>query len=678
MRKPRHPDPDALRSLFESGEAWIVKRVLRYARDLGYSRYTSTLEEAWRVSVQGLTSSMLMMLEQCGFELDIECEEDLSKDAAVLFGIREAGLHRTRGIDLGMFLGLMKYYRTAYEDLIHERITDPEDAWEYRTVVERFFDRLEIGFTVEWAGFSEQEALTEMQERSRITTEEKVKYLTVFESVNAPLLLLTAEGMIENINESAAEMFGVEGVSGSAYYSKLATGMPFEPLAEDIAGFLTRGLRDQQFERTLDTTIGPRVFMVRIKRLLDVSGKFTGLTVVLSDVSERHAVEQELRASKRQYEFLFHNMMDAFAHHRVVRDDDGRVVDYVFIELNDAFERMTGLSATASLGTPVTELLPGLEEGSFDWIGTYGRVVDLQQETSFEQYSRDLDRWYEVQAYPTGPDTFAAVFSDVTDAKTQEERLGALVDERTRELQESLDELSKANRVKDDFLASMSHELRTPLNSVLGFSGILLSGLAGELNDEQSRQLGMIRSSGERLLTLVNDVLDLSRIEAGYVDVEVREFDLVTLCEQVAESLRPIAFTKGLEVRVSYDYLVVPVWTDEDKLSQILLNLISNALKFTDVGRVTVEPSISRDGMTAEVRVTDTGKGIEPDELHHIFERFHRTNITEPLKDGAGLGLSISRRLAELLGGKIDVESTPGIGSVFTLHIPVRHESARL
>lgn len=675
----RHvPDPDELRSLLEAGDDWIIQRVLTYAQRLGYTRYTSTLEEAWRVSVRGLSESLALALDEYGCDLDIECEEDVTKDPAVAFGTEEARRHRTRGIDLRMFLSLMKYYRSAYEDYVGVKVEDPTLAWEYRTVIERFFDRVELGYTVEWAGLSEQSALTEMQERTRESTAEKVKYLTVFESVSEPLVLLTSDGLIDNINETAAHLFGVPGVSGSSYYSQVSVGERFTPLAEEIDDFLKHDYRDQHFERELETSEGSKVFVVRFKRLLDFSGKFTGLTVVLSDVTERVGVEKELRSSQRQYESLFHNMMDAFAHHRVVRDGEGAVVDYVFLELNDAFQKMTGLSEEDSLGRRVTELLPDLANDPFDWIGAYARVVDEQAETSFEVFSDTLDKWYDIQAYPTGPETFAVVFSDVTDTKTQEVRLESLVAERTRELQESLDALAEANHVKDDFLAGMSHELRTPLNTVLGFSGMLLSGLAGELNEEQSRQIGMIRSAGERLLTLVNDVLDLSRIEAGYVDVEAHEFDLVTLCEQVAESLRPIAASKGIQLSVDYDDLVIPVWTDEDKTAQILLNILSNALKFTDFGRIRVEPSIERDGLTARVKIRDTGRGIEPEDVPKVFERFHRSNLTEPLKDGAGLGLAISSRLAELLGGRIEVESAPGIGSTFTLIVPVRHESARI
>ncbi|MDO9558010.1 MAG: ATP-binding protein [Coriobacteriia bacterium] len=562
----RIPDPQELRSLLISSEDWLMSRILSYAREHGFTPPTSTPGEAWRVSIQGLTESLVAMLDERGCDLDLTCDEDVMSDSALEFGIAKARLHRSRGVSLQMFLPLMKYYRTSYEDLVRERIEDRPLAWKYRDVIARFFDRVEIGYVVEWAEVAEHEALAEMQERARATT----------------------------------------------------------------------------------------------------------------DVAERHDVEQELRASQRQYESLFHNMMNAFAHHRVVRDGDGCIVDYEFLEFNEAFEEMTGLSAQTSIGRWATELLPSMVSESFDWIGTYACVVDQQAETSFESHSESLGRWYDVQAYPTGPNTFAAVFRDVTASKTQEDRLEALIAESTRELQESLDALAEANRVKDDFLASMSHELRTPLNSVIGFSGMLLSGLAGELNEEQTRQIGMIRSSGERLLVLVNDVLDLSRIEAGYVDVTVHEFDLLSLCEQVTESLRPVAVTKGLELIVRYDDLVIPVWTDEDKTAQILLNLISNALKFTDKGRVLVESSMSRDGMTAFVRVTDTGRGINPDDMRHVFERFHRTDITKSLKNGAGLGLAISRRLAELLGGRIEVASAPDIGSAFTLVIPVRHESAML
>ncbi len=299
---------------------------------------------------------------------------------------------------------------------------------------------------------------------------------------------------------------------------------------------------------------------------------------------------------------------------------------------------------------------------------------------TYEVRSDSLGKWLRVTSFRAGADDrFATVFRDITIDKEAEHALEALVAERTGALEASLDQLAEANRIKDDFLASMSHELRTPLNSIIGFSGILGQGLAGPLNDEQAKQIGIIRESGERLLGLVNDVLDLSRIESGKVEVQPEEFDLVTLTESMAETLRPMAAAKSIALEVESRDPIVPMWTDREKTGQIILNLLSNAIKYTDVGSVTARVELSRDGITALLAVIDTGAGIAPEDIDGLFDRFAAVRgLVRRVEDGAGLGLSISRRLATLLGGTLTVESELGAGSTFTLELPVRHPEARL
>jgi len=299
---------------------------------------------------------------------------------------------------------------------------------------------------------------------------------------------------------------------------------------------------------------------------------------------------------------------------------------------------------------------------------------------TYEVWSEPISKWLRITSFRAGADDrFATVFRDVTMHKETERELEILVDERTTELTASLEELAEANRVKDDFLASMSHELRTPLNSIIGFSGILSQGLAGPLNEEQQKQIVIIRESGERLLGLVNDVLDLSRIESGRVEVTVEEFDLVSLVTNMVETVGPMAEQKHLDLRVSSIDPLIPMWTDREKVGQIVLNLLSNAIKYTDKGSVLIDVEPSRDGLTASVTVTDTGCGIQPEDIGGLFDRFATVRgLVRRVEDGAGLGLSISRRLATLLGGTLAVESTPGEGSTFTFRLPVRHPDARL
>jgi signal transduction histidine kinase len=307
-------------------------------------------------------------------------------------------------------------------------------------------------------------------------------------------------------------------------------------------------------------------------------------------------------------------------------------------------------------------------------------VTSGEASKTYEVWSEPIGKWLRITSFRAGADDrFATVFRDVTMHKETERALEVLVDERTTELTASLEELAEANRVKDDFLASMSHELRTPLNSIIGFSGILSQGLAGPLNEEQQKQIAIIRESGERLLGLVNDVLDLSRIESGRVEVLVEEFDLVSLVANMVETVGPMAEQKHLELSVSSIDPLIPMWTDREKVGQIVLNLLSNAIKYTDEGSVIVEVEPSRDGLTASVTVTDTGCGIQPEDIGGLFDRFATVRgLVRRVEDGAGLGLSISRRLATLLGGTLAVESMLGEGSTFTFRLPVRHPDARL
>ncbi len=267
------------------------------------------------------------------------------------------------------------------------------------------------------------------------------------------------------------------------------------------------------------------------------------------------------------------------------------------------------------------------------------------------------------------------VFSDITDRKKAEmelrrfnENLETLVEERTQEA-------VQANRAKSEFLASMSHELRTPLNSIIGFSGIMLDGMAGEVSEEQQRQLAMIRASGNRLLSLVNDILDLSKIEAEAVSVELRRTNVIQICSDAVEQVRPQAEAKGIELRLTPCKEECShrgqMMMDQAKLMQIVLNLLSNAVKFTKDGMVECKIDCAGE-KTVFIRVIDTGVGIEKDALERIFSEFEQIPVEDEAKpQGTGLGLPISRRLAHLLGGNLTVTSTPGFGSEFTLQLPL-------
>jgi signal transduction histidine kinase len=232
------------------------------------------------------------------------------------------------------------------------------------------------------------------------------------------------------------------------------------------------------------------------------------------------------------------------------------------------------------------------------------------------------------------------------------------------------DRAEEADRLKSAFLATMSHELRTPLNSIIGFTGILRQGLPGPLNEEQKKQLGMVKNSADHLLALINDVLEISKIEAGQLKVASTNFDLGAAIQKAVQVVRPMAEKKGLGLTFDIAEDVGTVKSDQRRVEQILLNILSNAIKFTEQGRVRLDCAV-REGSVVTT-VTDTGIGIEKDEIPKLFRPFHQveTGITRRY-EGTGLGLSICSRLIELLGGTIWAESEPGRGSRFSFTLPL-------
>jgi PAS domain S-box-containing protein len=249
------------------------------------------------------------------------------------------------------------------------------------------------------------------------------------------------------------------------------------------------------------------------------------------------------------------------------------------------------------------------------------------------------------------------------------------VEARTSELADANRQLRELDRLKNEFLATMSHELRTPLNSVIGFSSILKAGMAGPVNEEQGRQLEMINQSARHLLGLINDLLDLSRIEAGHVRLMPTEFDPAGVLSDVERTLRPMIESKA--ALAPFRFTVVNhamgsvLRTDRTRFLQILLNLANNAVKFTQEGSVVVEVAPENEGLVFRVR--DTGPGISPENLRHLFEAFRQVDSSaRRAYEGTGLGLYLCRKLSRLLGGEVRVTSELGVGSCFSLWLPLR------
>ncbi len=274
-----------------------------------------------------------------------------------------------------------------------------------------------------------------------------------------------------------------------------------------------------------------------------------------------------------------------------------------------------------------------------------------------------------------------SVGNDITKRKNIEESLKKTM----AELAVAKERAEEADRIKSAFLAAMSHELRTPLNSIIGFTGIILQGFAGPLTDEQKKQLGMVQGSSQHLLSLINDVLDISKIEAGQLKVSAEPFDLLASIEKTAASMKPVAEKKGLALNVRIGKGVDMAVGDQRRVEQILLNLLSNAVKFTESGSVTLDAARIQNGDSdnedrtsiplpaVRFSITDSGIGIRPEDLQQLFQPFRQIDSGIARKaEGTGLGLAICRRLADLMGGEITATSAWEKGSTFTFTLPLK------
>jgi len=244
----------------------------------------------------------------------------------------------------------------------------------------------------------------------------------------------------------------------------------------------------------------------------------------------------------------------------------------------------------------------------------------------------------------------------------------------TEELQKRAEELKELDRLKSGFLANMSHELRTPLNSILGFTDVMLEGLDGELTEHMNTDLRLVQKNGQHLLHLINDVLDMAKIESGRMNLHPERFNIYSVLEEVCSITSALASEKNLSLFIEEDAeRNIEIYADDTRIRQVMINLVNNAIKFTVRGKIAISLK-SLDSTRILIAVKDTGTGIPPDQLEMIFQEFTQVDTSTTRKvGGTGLGLPISRRLVEMHGGRLWAESTgiDGEGSTFFVELPV-------
>jgi len=281
--------------LILDNEEILMEKTLKYAKERDYVKYTSTLVEAWRLSISGLSESICAAFRRSDKIPELTSDQDYRNSPIAEYGVLEAKKHRSRGITLIMFLGLMKYYQQSYIDLVNESDLHVEEKNYFTQYIKRYFDNVELGFIAEWTTTSEKDILHSLQETNRDMTNEKNKYLTIFESIYDPIVLFDKNNKIENINHQAAETYTDLAGSGMKYYSDNNTDMIYKLIKKELDDFVSVNNDEISIEKTIDTKKGPKTFMIKFKKMMDISEKYSGTVVTFHDVTARLEFERQLK-----------------------------------------------------------------------------------------------------------------------------------------------------------------------------------------------------------------------------------------------------------------------------------------------------------------------------------------------------------------------------------------------
>jgi len=516
----------------------------------------------------------------------------------------------------------------------------------------------------------------DISERRRVElrlAESEQKYRELVELANSIILRWNSEGRVTFLNEFGQKFFGYAAKEIIGLHVVGSIVPETESGGRDLGQLMAAICADpDRFEQTVNENIrrnGERVWIAWTNRIVyGAEGRVVELLSIGTDVTERKRAEFKLRESEA-------HLVEA---QRIAKIGSWRL-DLRSGELawSDQVYEIFGLDKHGPPPTHASflELVHPLDMERFRAARKAAEAGKLRLDIEHRILLRDGSEKHvrelaDLKRDQDGnPIALAGTIHDMTD------RMQIELEREKRHRAEA------ADRVKSAFLATMSHELRTPLNSIIGFTGIVLQGLAGPLNPEQAKQLGMVRGSARHLLELINDVLDISKIEAGQLEVRAEPFDLKTSVEHAMAVVKPLADKKGLSLALE----APPEWPemrgDRRRVEQILLNLLNNGVKFTEHGGVSlaVEPLHSylppggaRLQPAALFRVSDTGMGIKPEELATLFQPFRQldTGLARQY-EGTGLGLAICRKLAELLGGEISAKSEWRRGSQFTFVLPL-------
>ena len=526
----------------------------------------------------------------------------------------------------------------------------------------------------------------EMQNEELLRTQHELdvartRYFDLYDLAPVGYCTLSEAGLIVEANLTASNLFGV---ARHALIGKPITRFIHKGAQDTFYLQCSRLLEQGQavsFDLQMQKAGGElfwALLAATVERQLDQSVQ---LRLVMNDITARRDSEAVLQEHQARYRNLFVAIDEGFCVIEVIFDEQQTAVDYRFVEVNPAFEKQTGLRGAA--GKSICEMVPNIEKF---WLTLYGNVALTGASIRVVHEAKSMGRWFEVYDSIHGPapapsatscavpsPRVAVIFNDVTERKMAELRsaeLDQVLQEKNSSLERAMGIADRASQAKSAFLSSMSHELRTPLNAILGFAQMLEIGTPPP-TPLQKRNVDQILKAGWYLLELINEVLDLSMIESGKVMLSREPVGLADLLLECRAMIEPQAQKRGISLQFPQLERATFVSADRTRLKQVLLNLLLNAIKYNSPnGAVVVECDLTGPD-TLRIGVRDTGTGMSPDQMAHLFQPFNRLGKETGVEQGTGIGLVVTKRLVELMGGSIGVESTVDVGSLFWVELRV-------
>lgn len=659
---------DTLRDLLVENKTWLLDRVLGYAKEHGYTRYAATQLKAWEISIIGLTESIVDAIDTVGTIPELGIDDFAHETPIVAFGRQEVRRHRARGVTLPMFLGLVKYYRQSYVDLVRDTDLESRTERDCLVLVERFFDLFEIGCGIEWNSLNHDERVDELQTLNRLMVNEKNKYYTIFESLYDPVILVDGDLCIEGMNEAAAEHFYDGAQRDTFAYCRPPVSEVFPWLAKEITRFVSTDEQEVVFETAVDTPVGERTFEVKMKHMLDATEKYRGTVVILNDLTERRQKEEALVLNETIEHWV--NTLVDIGHRVSTMDNVDSVLRFVVGSAQDLLR--TDFAAlgmwdreTDSFVVRCVADRNGEGDGPFNYPcpNHYSHVGADRGCGCLDDIAAQLSRDLDLHLMPG--DGIATLSVSLI---MNEEVVGALLVGRRELFPQSaavvLESLANqaviavehsvmAQRMRSlavfDERARIAREMHDGLAQILGFLNLEMQSL--EVLARQNRveeTIAELRNARARILEahaeVRENILSLRTALSGDAG------PITTLTEY----LREFGAQSGVAVHLGAD-----VDDDDVALSSMvqvqLVRMVQGAL--VNVRRhahaANVWVSFACGDNDLQVTVDDDGVG------------FDMQRVT------AGIGLQSMQERAESVGGSLSIDSTPGRGTCIRLRVPL-------